>query len=77
MASAMLSVRSPFVSSTRALAPRPRISAARAPVVQRRSFVVRAVRHSFIDSIHIYIEELAIRVPQVPLRNYIQTHPLL
>ena len=43
MTSTMLSVRAPFVSSTRALAPRPRISAARAPVVQRRSFVVRAV----------------------------------
>ena len=46
MASTMLSVRSPFVSSTRALVPRPRISAARAPVVQRRSFVVRAVSSS-------------------------------
>lgn len=40
---AQMSIRSPFVSSTRALAPRPRISAARAPVVTRRSFVVRAV----------------------------------
>ena len=42
MAFSILSVRSPFVAGTRALAPR-RISAVRAPVVQRRSFVVRAV----------------------------------
>ena len=45
----MLSVRAPFVSSTRALAPRPRISAARAPVVQRRSFVVRAVSRTSLQ----------------------------
>lgn len=42
MAFSTLSVRSPFVAGTRALATR-RISAVRAPVVQRRSFVVRAV----------------------------------